>query len=179
MTMQIRTERAGDQTRVREVVAAAFVDQPVVPDLVDALRESTAWRPELALVADDDGTAIGYVLGTRGWLDTARALVDVLVLSPLAVVPERQRAGVGAALVEELLTRARLRGEPAIFLEGSPAYYGRFGFVPAGDGNVRAPSSRIPAAAFQMVRLDDGAGTLSGALVYPDPFWEYDCVGLR
>jgi putative acetyltransferase len=179
VTVQIRVEEPGDEARIRGVVSAAFVDQPVVADLVDALRQSTAWRGDLSLLAEDDGRTIGYVLATRGWLDGPAALVDVLVLSPLAVVPERQRRGVGAALVNELLARTRQRGEPAMFLEGAPAYYRRFGFVAAGGAGFRRPSLRIPPAAFQMVRLDDGATALSGTLVYPEPFWAYDCVGLR
>ena len=69
---------------------------PVVARLVDALRASPAWDPALSFVAEstpaDGGPAqlTGYVLLTRNLLDAPRRLVDVLVLSPLAVRPGHQ-----------------------------------------------------------------------------------------
>jgi putative acetyltransferase len=177
--ISIRPETAADHGPIRGVVAGAFVDQPVVADLVDALRASSAWRPGLSLVAERDGEIVGHVLATRGWLDAPIALVEVLVLSPLSVAPHRQRRGVGAALVNELLAIASQRTESAIFLEGSPRYYSRFGFEPAGEAGMRRPSLRIPEAAFQMRQLPSYDADLSGTLVYPEPFWSLDCVGLR
>jgi putative acetyltransferase len=66
-----------------------------------------------------------------------------------------------------------------VFLEGDPAYYARFGFVPAGELGFTAPSPRIPAPAFQVHLLPAYAPWLRGNLVYNDLFWQYDCVGLR
>ena len=73
------------------MVAAAFAHHEVVPDLVDALRESWAWVDGLSMVADDDGDVVGHVLLTKAILDAPERLVDVLVLSPLSVRPDRQR----------------------------------------------------------------------------------------
>lgn len=179
VTVRIRAEQPDDRPRIRALVAAAFDAQPVVADLVDALRASSAWRPELSLVAVDGDEVVGHVLATRGWLDAPRALVDVLVLSPLGVRPDRQGRGVGGALVRHLLGLAVRRPEPAIFLEGSPRYYGRFGFEAAGPAGFRRPSVRIPEPAFQVVRLPAYRPEHTGALVYPEPFWTFDCVGLR
>lgn len=176
----IRAETEDDRKAVRDVVAEAFVDEPVVADLVDRLRDSSGWRPGLSLVAEREGAAVGYVLATRAWLDAPDALVDVLLLSPLAVHPDHQRGGIGGALVRALLDLARARDEPGIFLEGSTVYYSRFGFSAAGDSGVRRPSLRIPPPAFQVVWLpsyDENRHT--GTLAYPDAFWELDCVGLR
>jgi putative acetyltransferase len=175
----IRPERADDPPAIRAVVEAAFGTDRVVGDLVDALRSSTAWRAELSLVAEKDGELIGHVLATRGWLDTPQVLVDVLVLSPLSVRPASQRRGVGAQLVNRLLANAAKRTEPAVFLEGSPAYYSRFGFEPATNAGIRRPSLRIPEPAFQLKRLPTYHDGLIGTLVYPEPFWALDCVGLR
>ena len=41
------------------------------------------------------------------------------------------------------------------------------------------PSNRIPDAAFQVVVLPGHEPWMTGALVYCDPFWALDCVGLR
>jgi putative acetyltransferase len=177
-TVTVRPEHSDDPPAIRAVVNAAFAPDPLVGDLVEALRSSTAWR-ELSLVAEQDGEIIGHVLATRGWLDTPQALVDVLVLSPLSVTPSRQRRGVGAQLVDRLLADAARRQEPAVFLEGSPAYYSRFGFEPATSAGIRRPSLRIPEPAFQLKRLPGYHDGLVGTLVYPEPFWALDCVGLR
>ena len=109
------------------MVQAAFRAQPVVADLVDVLRASAGWRPSLSLVAREHGAVVGHVLASRGWLDAQARLVEVLVLSPLSVTPGRQGQGVGTRLVRQPLAAAASGTEPAIFLEGSPGYYRRFG----------------------------------------------------
>jgi putative acetyltransferase len=68
---------------------------------------------------------------------------------------------------------------PLVFLEGSPAYYSRFGFEPGGRQGFRKPSLRIPDAAFQVERTASHQPWMTGTLVYAEPFWTLDCVGLR
>lgn len=144
--LEVREERESDRRQVRQVVQAAFPAQPVVADLVDALRASAGWRPSLSLVAEEHGAVAGHVLASRGWLDARARLVNVLVLSPLSVTPGRQGQGIGTRLVRRLLAAAASGTEPAIFLEGSPGYYRRFGFEPAG------PASAVRPCAFRSLR---------------------------
>ena len=61
-------------------------------------------------------------------LDALPRLVDVMSLSPLGVLPEFQRQGIGTRLVAHALAGADSRGIPLVFLEGSPHYYGKRGF---------------------------------------------------
>jgi putative acetyltransferase len=68
---------------------------------------------------------------------------------------------------------------PLVFLEGDPRYYSRFGFLPGGDHGFRKPSLRIPDAAFQFIGLPRHEPWMTGTLVYSDPFWRHDAVGLR
>lgn len=175
--MRVRAESGADVPTTREVVAAAFGEEPVA-DLLDALRESDAWR-DLSFVAEENGEVVGHVSFNRGWLDAPQRLVEVLVLSPLSVRPDMQRSGVGAALVRASLEQLEVRDEPLVFLEGSPAYYPRLGFVPGATLGLTAPSTRIPAPAFQVMTLPTYAPWMRGALVYPDVFWRHDAVGLR
>jgi putative acetyltransferase len=106
--------------------------------------------------------------------------VEVLLLSPLSIATGMQGQGIGSLLVNDLLDLARAaQPEPAVFLEGPPAYYARFGFEAASRYGVWRPSLRIPEEALQVVWLRAWSDELSGTLVYPDPFWELDCVGLR
>jgi putative acetyltransferase len=71
------------------------------------------------------------------------------------------------------------RGVPLVFLEGSPTYYRRFGFVAGAELDFRKPSLRIPDAAFQVKVLDAYEPWMTGTLVYSQIFWDLDCVGLR
>jgi putative acetyltransferase len=175
----LRAERPEDLMAIRDVVGHAFAEQDVVPDLVDALRASPAWLDGLSFVAEVGGRVVGHVLLTRGLLDARERLVDVLVLRPLAVLPVMQGQGIGGALVRHGLAAAEARGEPAVFLEGAPAYYGRFGFRPGGSLGFRRPSLRIPEVAFQVATTSAYRPWMTGTLVYPDVFWRLDCVGLR
>ena len=162
---------------MRTVVAAAFGERHV-PGLLDGLRRSVAWLG-LSLVAEADGEVCGHVSLSRGWIDAPQRIIDVLVLSPLSVRPDHQGRGVGSALVEEALRAAAQRPEPLVFLEGSPRYYSRFGFVAGDSMGFTPPSVRIPPPAFQVFPLPSYQPWMRGALVYPDVFWRHDSVGLR
>ena len=174
----VREEQPGDVDAVRRVVAAAFGGEKT-PELLDALRDSVAWL-DTVYVAEERDKIVAAVAYTRAWLDTPTKLVEVLVLGPLAVHPERQRAGVGSLLVKDTLRLLDHRPEPLVFLEGGPDFYGRLGFVAGSELGFSAPSVRIPAPAFQVATLPGYDQTwMSGALVYPDVWWRQDAVGLR
>jgi putative acetyltransferase len=173
-----RAEAAGERDDVAHIVRRAFADERVV-DLVEDLRGSPDWVAELALVACIDARPVAFLACSRGLLDAPRALLDVLVLSPVAVLPEHQRQGVGSALISRAIAVARGRGERLVFIEGDPRYYHRFGFRAAGELGFRRPSLRIPPAAFQVLVLERPDPSLTGTLVYPRAFWDHDCVGLR
>jgi putative acetyltransferase len=178
--VRIDDELPADLPAVDDVVRRAFGDDGVrVVDLVRALRGSSAIRPGLSLVARDGERVVGHVLLTRSWLDAPDRLVEVLVLSPLAVVPDAQGQGIGSALVAASLERADELGWPLVFLEGDPSFYATRGFAPAGPLGFDAPSDRIPPVAFQVAVLAAHEPSMTGRLVYADPFWAQDCVGLR
>jgi putative acetyltransferase len=179
MTLLVRPQEADEEAAVRSVVAAAFGHHDGVAGLVDALRESWAWVDALSLVADEDGDVVGHVLLTKAILDAPERLVDVLVLSPLSVRPDRQRDGIGTALVRAAARAAEAHGAPLLFLEGDPAYYAPRGFQPGGPLGFLRPSTRIPEPAFQVMPLATYEEWMTGMLVYCDVFWRLDFVGLR
>jgi putative acetyltransferase len=175
---EIRPERDEEHDVVRRVVSAAFGGERVA-GLLDGLRESVAWL-DLSFVAVEADDVVGHVCFTRGWLDAPDRLYDVLVLSPLSVRPDRQRTGIGSALVRSCLQELDGRDEPLVFLEGDPGYYSRLGFVSGDQLGFTPPSARIPGPAFQVATLTGyDRAAMTGALVYPDVFWRHDCVGVR
>ena len=173
--MDIRDAGPLDQRGIHAVVRDAFGDGGSVADLIDDLRAASA--VEIELVAIEDDAVLGHVALERGWVDAEESLAEVLVLSPLSVTPARQGNGLGSRLIEAALAVGRERGESYVFLEGSPDYYSRRGFEPAGPRGFLRPSDRIPGPAFQVAVLDDRG--ITGRLVYPDTFWRHDAVGLR
>jgi putative acetyltransferase len=177
--VEIREAAVGDVAAVEAVVAAAFDEAPGgrVVRMMRALAASGAAHPgPVALHADE---VVGCAGLSRGWVDARRALVEVLVLSPLAVRPDRQGSGVGSALLTAALSAADERGAPAVFLEGDPAYYGPRGFSPGAGRGFGRPSDRIPELAFQVALLSAHEPWMVGRLVYPEAFWRTDTVGLR
>lgn len=172
----IRPETPVYRDGVRRVVTEAFGGHgPQVADLVDAL----AGHRVVSLVAEDRGEIVGHVQLSRSWVDARERLVDVLVLSPLAVRLDHRGVGLGAALVDAALESADSLGAPLVFLEGDPGFYGRLGFERGGARGFVRPSTRIPDAAFQVRVLAAYEPWMRGALVYGEPFWAHDCVGLR
>ena len=145
--------------------------------LVDELRRDDPGA--FSLVWEEDGEIVGHVMFTKSLLDAPARLVDVQVLSPLAVLPEFHRRGIGSALIAEGVRRLDERGVPLVFLEGDPRYYVRAGFEPGGDFGFRKPSLRIPDVAFQVFKLSAYESWMTGTLVYLHTFWDQDCVGLR
>jgi putative acetyltransferase len=177
--MLVRAERTHDHGAVRAVHQRAFGGGhgTTVARLVDALRRGD---PEaLSLVCDEAGQVAGHIMFSRCLLDAPRRLIEVQVLSPLAVTPEWQRHGIGSALIGHGLRELDQRGVPLVFLEGDPRYYSRAGFRPAGEHGFRKPSLRIPDAAFQVITLSAYEPWMTGTFVYSSTFWEHDCVGLR
>jgi putative acetyltransferase len=94
---------------------------------------------------------------------------SILMLSPLAVRPDRQRTGIGSALVRKGLRVSAERTEPLVIVEGDPRYYSRFGFVAASELGLERPYEKIPVAAFQALRLPAYVQRARGRVHYPPP----------
>lgn len=152
-------------------------------DVVVLRRESpsdhdAAERLQRAAFGDPDELP-SLVMLSAGRLDAPQRLVDVLVLSPLGVLPTHQGRGIGTQLINEALTTADEMEVPLVFLEGDPDYYATRGFERADLRGFRSPSLRIPEPAFQVALMSAYELWMTGTLVYSDIFWELDCVGLR
>jgi putative acetyltransferase len=131
--VSIRHETVGEHEAISGVVYAAFLNHPqhapgslpTEHKIVDSLRESGALT--LSLVYEDRGEIIGHIAFSpvltngemQGWYG----------LGPVAVLPDRQREGIGSALIREGMRLIEEKGAAGVVLVGDPAYYGRFGFV--------------------------------------------------
>ncbi|MGH3009676.1 MAG: GNAT family N-acetyltransferase [Gaiellaceae bacterium] len=164
----IRIAREDDWAEILEVHRAAF-DGDDVPRLAQELHDrADLYEPDLSFVAEEDGRVVGHVMNT--WNEIDGSDQRVLQFSPLGVLPEYQRRGHGSALVRASLDAVRARGEPLLLLEGSPKYYGRFGFVRADELGLLPPPEALHDGAVQIAILDPAAELPQGRIVYSEPF---------
>lgn len=152
--MLIRSELPGDIPSIHRVNEEAF-GRPEEALLVDRLRDRKAII--LSLAAIEEGDVIGHVLFSPVLLHGDAGVVHVIVgLGPVAVLPDRQRQGVGSALIEAGLKQCRDRGYRALIVLGHPTYYPRFGFRPASLSGIRC-SFEVPDDVFMAMELVRGA----------------------
>jgi len=169
MTMQIRSETSEDVAAIHEVNCLAF-GQDSEARLVNELRNSVNFIDDLSLVAVDQGSVIGHTLLSPITIEGQTGVVPALALAPMAVRPEHQRKGIGSQLVRFGLSRARTLGHQIVVVVGHPAYYPRFGFMPARAKGIEAPF-QVPDEAFLILELVENAlQGVAGMVRYPSPF---------
>jgi putative acetyltransferase len=159
-TVRIRDERPGDVDAVRAVNRAAF-ETSEEADLVDALRRAAS--PLISLVAEAGDAVVGHIMFSPVTLAGADALT-LMGLAPMAVLPARQREGIGSRLVSAGLERCREANVAAVVVLGHAEYYPRFGFIPASRLSLRSeydvPDDVFMVCELQAGRLHGRAGTI-------------------
>lgn len=163
----VRPETTEDEAAIRDLTTAAFATAAVASgneaDIVERLRADGDLA--LSLVAVEEGAVIGHVAfspvsigdgdGDGGWYG----------LGPVSVRPDRQRQGIGSALIREGIERLRALGARGIVLIGDPAYYSRLGFESDGRLTCGAIDTRyvqrlvlVPPAPEGDIRFAPGFG---------------------
>jgi putative acetyltransferase len=172
--IQIRLEQPADYENIFRIHELAF-KRPDEGHLVDKIRKSDSYIPDLSYVAVQDGQIVGHVLFSRVRIDTAAGPKPVLALAPLAVHPDHQKEGIGSKLTRTAIADAKKMGWTAVIVLGQPTYYPRFGFQPAHEFGIESPFPLNDPSAFMALELQDGALEGSeGMVVYPDFFIEID-----
>ena len=139
--------------------------------LVRDLLEDLSASPALSLLAREDGRPVGHILFTTVRLKEAPHALRGALLAPLAVVPDAQGSGVGSRLVERGPESLAESGVDLVFVLGSPGYYPRHGFEPAGRHGLAAPFPIAPEHddAWMVRELRDGViGSARGTVVCAD-----------
>ncbi|CAA6606030.1 GCN5-related N-acetyltransferase [Rhodospirillaceae bacterium LM-1] len=122
--------------------------------IVDALRDDKALL--VSLVGEENGEVVGHI-----------AFSDILIdgqdsgwvgLGPVAARVDRQRQGIGSALVRAGLDEARKLGKQGCVLVGEPDYYRRFGFKADHRLSLEGvPPEYVLALAFDNALVPSGA----------------------
>jgi putative acetyltransferase len=164
--LEIRPEQPEDAPAIRTVNDRAFA-RPNEGAVVEELRRASA--DLLSLVAVVEGKVVGHVMFSPARLESedGREVLG-MGLAPLAVLPERQRQGVGSELVTAGLAIIRQTPCPFVIVLGHPSYYPRFGFERASKHGIRCQWD-VPDEAFMVLVIDgDTMRGASGVVRYRD-----------
>ncbi len=167
--IEIRAAREDELDAVMAVERAAFGEEDEA-ELVRALLRDPTALPTTSLLAFEGAQPVGHVLFTAVKIEGAPG-VSATLLAPLAVAPEAQGGGIGAALSRAGLAAATDAGTELAFVLGHPTYYPRVGFQPAGRHGLRAPYPIDPAndGAWMVLELRPGRlGRVRGRIVAAD-----------
>jgi putative acetyltransferase len=163
----VRAETPDDYAAIRKIVDEAFGDT-ITGDLVEMIRASDRYVPDLSLVAVSGGQSLGHVMSSHvDVVVPGKGDLRFLQVGPLAVASAHQRRGIGRALMQETIRLADERGEPLLLIEGSPKYYGRFGFSRADEVGIEPPPEAHGPQFFMIRPLRAYDPTLRGRAVYP------------
>lgn len=150
--MKVRLENEGDYSAVFQLNASAFPSEAEA-QLVENLRRVAT--PSLSLVAEEKGEVVGHILFTPVSIPGFPEL-KLMGLAPMAVTPNRQRQGIGSALVLAGLTFCRDQGVDAVVVLGHPAYYPKFGFSPSSKFGISCEYD-VPEEVFMLAELEPNA----------------------
>nr|WP_121272072.1 N-acetyltransferase [Pedobacter schmidteae] len=175
MELKIRKEVKGDFRTVFELIQNAFQKEELSDHteqyLVERLRNSDAFVPELSLVAEINNQIIGYILLTK--INIVNANTNnhpSLALAPVAVLPAFQGTGIGGRLIEAAHRKAKELGFGSVILLGHESYYPRFGYKPAKEFGIKLPFD-VPEANCMAIELTENAlQNVSGTVQYPKAF---------
>ena len=155
----IRDARADERPAIRALTLAAYAEYATImtPSAWDGLRQAVlagldAEGAVERIVAVQDGALLGSVMlypaATNAYGD-AVAEAGWPELRLLAVAPAARGHGVGTALVEECMRRARRAGASALGLHTSESLhaairmYERMGFVRAPEGDFHPSGAEL------------------------------------
>ena len=126
---------------IATLIPLADIDPALIEDVLDRafgpdrftrtaykVRGDTEWLPGLSFAAMDDGDELVGTIQT--WpvalTDEGGKAHPLLMVGPVAVVPEHQSEGFGQALMLAMLGALDPRAPLPQVLIGDPEYYGRF-----------------------------------------------------
>ncbi|MEQ8355328.1 MAG: N-acetyltransferase [Kiloniellaceae bacterium] len=168
--MLIREATAADLPDILNIHSQAFSNDKEA-ELVRTILADPSAQPTVSILASDEARPVGHILFSKARLTEPDSSCSVIILAPLAVIPEAQGKSFGGGLIKSGLQLLAAQDVDLVFVLGQPSYYGRYGFEPAGRLGLDPPH-RLPqkhADAWMVRALKAGLlGTLRGTVVCSD-----------
>ncbi|MBA6157378.1 N-acetyltransferase [Tenacibaculum sp. S7007] len=176
MKLTIRKENPEDFKTVFNLIEKAFENEQMSDHkeqfLVERLRKSNAFVPELSIVAETENKIVGHILLTKLKIKNESNEFDSLALAPVSVLPEFQGKGIGGKLIVEAHKKAKELGHKSIILLGHENYYPRFGYEQADRYGIELPFE-VPKENCMVIELiENGLKGVNGMVEYPKEFNE-------
>jgi len=171
--MIIRQETPKDYQITETVIREAFKNIDYSDNdehlLVQRLRKSKDFIPELSLIATIDDKIVGHILFSKIMIQGKQEYVS-LALAPLAVLPVYQKKGIGKKLIPEGFKIAKKLGFESVIVLGHKEYYTKFGFEKASKWNFQCPFE-LPDEVFMAIELKkDSLLEKAGIVKYAEEF---------
>lgn len=167
--IKIRQERQKDYQQIRDLVREAFAHAEHSDgdehNLIERIRLSPDYIPELSLVAESDDIILGHIMFTRVFVGQTEAIA----LAPLSVRTDWQRKGIGKLLVAAGHRQARKMGYFCSMVLGNPDYYSKFGYEKASSYGIIAPFD-VPDEYYMVCDLGNTGDIPQGNVKYSDAF---------
>lgn len=175
MKISIRKEIAEDHHKVFHIIERAFKNEKFSDHkeqfLVERMRKSQAFIPELALVAEVDGKLVGYILMSKIKIKNEMEEFDSLALAPVCVLPQYQGKGIGGQLIKAAHGIAKKLGHVSIMLLGHENYYPGFGYKKAKKYDIQFPFEAPDENCMAIELVAQGLENVNGMVVYPEEFY--------
>jgi len=175
MQVTIRQENKNDYLDVFNVIEEAFINEKYSDHqeqfLVEKLRKSDAFIPELSLVAVYNNKIVGHILLTKIKIENNKTFFNSLALAPVSVLPEFQNKGTGSKLIRKSHSLATNLGYKSIVILGQENYYPKFGYEKASKYNIVLPFD-APDNNCMVIPLEKNAlKGISGKVKYAKEFY--------
>jgi putative acetyltransferase len=167
--LNIRKETPLDFNLIDEVTSLAFKNHQK-NQLIQALRKNDAFKEELSLVATENEIVIGYLLLFPTYIINDYRRHSTLILASMAVMPDRQKQGIGAALIKEAMKQGEKIGFGSIVLSENSEYFFRFGFKKASRWNITMPMNTSNETVLAVELNRQGFSQVSGTVYIPEEF---------
>ena len=152
----IRPEEHMDYKSIVSLILRSFQEGTDYSDgtdiiaLVEEIRDSKYYIPELSFVAELEGKVVGHFLFSKFPLSPTKegghgdgADSEIVMLAPVSVHADYFRRGIGSAMLKLGIEKVRELGYKGITVEGNYRFYNQVGFRTSSEYGI-FPTSGYP-----------------------------------
>lgn len=178
----IRPEMHKDYKDIVSLVLRSFKEGTDYSDgtdivaLIEEIRDSEFYIPELSFVAEIDGQIVGHFLFSHFPLSSAKTGghggandTDIVMLAPVSVHADFLRQGIGKAMLKKGIEKVKEMGYRGIIVEGNFMFYNTVGFKTSSEYEIYPVSGwpmNDPRCQMCMETYNDSLKDRKGYVVY-------------